>query len=378
LQIFTFIVATPLVAIAAYQAGNATRPTTLTSLRGVFQFLQLGSLFETDPLILSMVAVDAVASVLALLVTALLVSSAALRKKVGEPTDHQSIGDIGGYEWQNVTVMAAVGALTALSCFVFAYIAKALLPGRSVRAVIAASVLPLALLFIDVLLCNYWGRFKALRTILAKKAPWPRSLRSLNFLLAVLPIGIVAVTSLFNPIFIQRATLVFAPFLLIVIASGLANLMRRNHRWFAIALILAFIHGLSVLHFKVKPSNIDYKGLAEQLAPQIEDSDLIFVHGRGHPMDWVVAPIFYYLNAGRYHFVGRDFAKEIENHSPSRVWILSFPSAPTEKGAVVALASYELRKRVDARNIFAQLYVGKPPGRVLSGEQPAVSARISE
>src|SRR5262245_60581491 len=40
LQIFTFIVATPLVAIAVYQAGSTTPPTTLSPLRGVLQFLQ--------------------------------------------------------------------------------------------------------------------------------------------------------------------------------------------------------------------------------------------------------------------------------------------------------------------------------------------------
>ena len=71
---------------------------------------------------------------------------------------------------------------------------------------------------------------------------------------------------------------------------------------------------------------------------------------------------FYYLNAGRYHFVGRDFAREIQNHPYSRVWVLSFPEIPTEKEAVDALANYKLRKRVDARNIFAQLYVGEAPG----------------
>jgi hypothetical protein len=103
--------------------------------------------------------------------------------------------------------------------------------------------------------------------------------------------------------------------------------------------------------------------------PQIKDSDLIFVLGRGHAYDWQVAPIFYCLNAGRYHYVGRDFARAIQNHPHSRVWVLSFPSIPTEKEAVDALAGYQVRKRVDARGIFAQLYVGKAPGNTVSGDQ---------
>jgi hypothetical protein len=135
--------------------------------------------------------------------------------------------------------------------------------------------------------------------------------------------------------------------------------MRRDRRYIAIGLILAIIHGFSLLHFKSKPSNPDYKALAERWVSQIEDSDLIFVHGRGHPYDWLVAPIFYYLNAGRYQFIGRDFAREIQNYPHSRVWVLSFPSIPTEEEAVDALAGYQVRKRIDAQNIFAQLYSGK-------------------
>ena len=91
--------------------------------------------------------------------------------------------------------------------------------------------------------------------------------------------------------------------------------MRQDRRWIVVALIVAIIHGFSVVHIKSKPSIIDYKVLAENWAPQIEDSDLIFVHGRGHPADWLVAPIFYYLNARRYHFVGREFHQR--NSEPS-------------------------------------------------------------
>ena len=162
----------------------------------------------------------------------------------------------------------------ALSILVFAYGANTMLPRRSTRSIIAASILPVALLLIDVLLCGYWERFKGLRTSLAQKNPWLGSLRSLNFFLAVLPVSIVAAISVVNPIFLQRGTLIFAPYLLIVLASGLATLLRRDRRWVAIALILAIIHGFSLLHFKSKFSTAagqpvhDYKALAEQWVSQ--------------------------------------------------------------------------------------------------------------
>jgi hypothetical protein len=368
LQILTFVVATPLVAIAVYQS-TIPAPTTLIPLGGVVRFLEFGSLFETDPLAISMPSVDVVASILALLSTALLISSTVLKQKAGEPTDLQSTGGIQECQSPRLAVTAVIAIFMALSILLFAYVAKTLLPGKSIRPVIAASLLPFTLFFIDVFLCNYWERFKGLRTTLAKKGPWLGSLRSLNFFLAVLPVSIVAATSFFKSIFVERGALVFVPFLVIVLASGLANLMRRDSRWVAIALILLIIHGFSVLRFQSKPSNPDYKALAEHWASQIEDSDLIFVHGRGHKHDWLVAPIFYYLNARRYHFVGRDFAAEIQNHPLSRVWVLSFPRVPTEKEAVDALASYELRKRVDALNIFAQLYVSKMPGDKIGAQR---------
>ena len=366
LQIFIFIVASPLLAIAAYQTDSVFGQTTLTPLQGVLSFLQLGSFLEIDRLGVSTHSVDAVASILALLVTALFIVGSVLKNRVGEPLGHQSIGNIQGCASLRLAVTAAVAVLMTLSIIVFAYIAKTLLPGRNIRLVITVSVLPLGLLFIDVLLCTYWERFKELWATLSKKSAWLRSLRSLNFFLAIVPVSVVAGISFFKPMFVQRGTLVFAPFLLIVLASGLASLIRRDRRWVAIALILVTIHGFSILHFKSKPSDPDYKGLAEQWGPQIEDSDLIFVHGRGHRADWRVAPIFYYLNARRYHFVGHEFASEIHSHPDSRVWVLSFPSIPTEQEAVDALASYKLSKRIDAENIFAELYVSGAPERTQS------------
>jgi len=361
LQIFISIVASPLVAIAAYQTGNSTRPLTLIPLEGVLRFLQFGSLLEIGPLTTSTAAAVAVTAISALLATAVLFASLVPRKRKDPTIGFQAIGNVQEYGAPRLVVTAAVGVLMALSTLVFAYFAKTLLPGRSTRLVIAASVLPLALMFIDVLLCNYWKRFKELWMILAKKNQWPGGLRSLNFFLAVLPVGIVAAISFFNPIFIQRGTLVFAPFLLIVLANGLANLMRRDRRWVAVAVILAIIHGFSVLHFKSKPSNPDYKALAESWVSRIEDSDLILVHGRGHPFDWKVAPIFYYLNAARYHFVGSDFANAIRNHPNSRVWVLSFPEVPTEKEVIDTLTDYRVHEHVQARNISARLYLAEAP-----------------
>jgi 4-amino-4-deoxy-L-arabinose transferase-like glycosyltransferase len=359
LQVFTAIVATPLIAIVAYQSGVTSPPPTLAPVDGVLRFLQFGSLFEIDPLAISEPSVNAVAAILALLATVLLLASALRRKGDGQLAYRELTTDVQGLGWPPRIVVLVTGILMAASILLFAYVARTLLPGRSTHLVIATSVLPLALVFVDAVLCAYQDRLKGQHTRVAPKHPWPAVLQSLCVLLAVLPVGIVAAISIFKPIFVQRGTAIFAPYLLIVLASGLATLVRRDRRWIGLAVMLGIIHGLSLLYFKSKPPLHDYKALAERWVSHIEDSDLIFVQGRGYQDDWAVAPIYYYLNARRYHYVGRDFVNAVQSHPQSRVWVLSLPPIPTELEAVHALAGYEARNRFDAHGIFAELYVPK-------------------
>jgi hypothetical protein len=139
----------------------------------------------------------------------------------------------------------------------------------------------------------------------------------------------------------------------------LGELLRRDRRWAALALILAGVHGVSIAYYKAMPVARDYKGLAARWAPEIEGGDVIFVHGRGHQFDWAVAPIFYYMNARQYRYVGRSFAEAVRDNPTVRVWVMSFPRIPTEQEAIDALTGYERRKRIEARGLSAELYV--PP-----------------
>ena len=357
LQILLCILASPLLAIAAYQSSTATRPTTLIPWEGVLRFLQFGSLFETDPLVNSTSFLDGLVGILAILVSALLFVNSVRGKAKNRRSESSTELDVESSQASGMAVTVVVALLTALAILGFAYIANTILPARSTWSVIAASMIPVALSLIYFFIARHWTRLRGWLSVLAK----PLSVQSLNFVLAVLPMTIIAGVSLFNPIFIERGTMLFAPYLLIVLSSGLANLLYRDKRWVAVVVIVVAVHCLSISQSEARIPYNDYKSLAEQWAPQIDDSDLILVHGRGHPADWLVAPIFYYLNARHYHFVGRNFSQEIENHPRSRVWVLSFPEIPTEREVVDALKNYNLRERLDAQNIFAQLYVTKAP-----------------
>jgi hypothetical protein len=69
-----------------------------------------------------------------------------------------------------------------------------------------------------------------------------------------------------------------------------------------------------------------------------------------------VAPIFYYLKADRYHFVGSEFSKEIHTYPDSRVWVLSFPGVSMAQEMIDALMEHRVKERVDALGIWADLY----------------------
>ena len=172
-----------------------------------------------------------------------------------------------------------------------------------------------------------------------------------------MPVGLVAAVSVFSPMLVQRGLLIFAPYLLIILATGLLDVMRRDRRWVALALMLAAVHGVSILHYKSRPPSPDYKGLAARWAPEIEATDLIFVHGRGHPKDWAVAPIYYYLNARRYRYVGKNFVEAVRDNPGSRVWVMSLPRIATEREVGDALAGFTRRERIEATGLSAELYV---------------------
>ncbi len=355
-QILTFILATLLIAIAVFQKSTASRPPTVGPGAGILQYLQAGALFQVDARNLSGTTVPAVAATLALTASLLLLAAAATAwgRRV---TDPGSVGDLRGCGVMPSAVMPVAALLMTSSILLFAYVARTLLPDRSITAILATSILPPVLALLDALLRRREEWLVWLHRISARAVPSLTTVQSLILALAVVPVAIVAAVSVLSPMLVLRGTLIFAPYLLLVLAVGLDELLRRDRRWAALALLLAAVHCVSVFHYKSMPVAHDYKGLAARWAPEIEGNDLIFVHGRGHQFDWAVAPIFYYMNARQYRYVGRHFAEAVRDNPTSRVWVMSFPRIPREQEVIEALAGYVRRKRVEAVGLSAELYV---------------------
>jgi hypothetical protein len=357
-QVLIFILATPLVAIAAYQRSAATRPATLPPVSGVLRYLGGGALFEINAWDLSGRSLTWLAAILALSGSLLLLAAAAKAwvRPAEYPAPVRELHGCGRIPRQAMVVAALLMTSTIL---LFAFVAKTMLPTRSTTAVLAVSTLPVLLALLDALVLSRQEWLASLNQLWTKVIPPNPTARSLILVLAIVPVTLVAVVSVLSPMLIQRGTLIFAPYLLIVLAVGLRDLLRRDRRWAALALMLAAVSGISVFDYKSLSPRYDYKGLAAQWAHEIEGTDLIFVHGRGHPSDWAVAPIFYYLDAHRYRYVGRDFLQAVRNNPKSRVWVMSLAKVPTEREAIDALMGYELRKRINAADLSAELYVPK-------------------
>ena len=216
----------------------------------------------------------------------------------------------------------------------------------------ATSMIPLSLPLIDFLLRRYWSHLQNVGIFLNEKFAPLSNLSSLNGLLAIVPVAMIAGLSFLTPLFTSRGLLLFVPFFIIILCRGLALLVRRHLSWIILILILVVVHVLSAQYWhQVTHSPNDYKGLAEQWVPQIKDSDLIFVQRH-----WVTTPIFYYLKGDHYHFVGKNYTEEIEKNPASRIWVLSFPGLPPNEEMKNALAGYESLMRIDARRIRAELY----------------------
>ena len=155
LHILVYLLGSPLVAIAAFQSDVASRPTTLSPLAGLIEFLEFGSLFEFDPFP-PQSAILVVAAVVILLFALLLLAQGLLYKKSYE-----------NHVWENgvdaelsLVGLTVTGVLVCLGILLFAN-AHSLLPDRGTKLVVATGIIPLALPIVGFLLVRYWNSCKA-------------------------------------------------------------------------------------------------------------------------------------------------------------------------------------------------------------------------
>ena len=221
---------------------------------------------------------------------------------------------------------------------------------------LALSVLPFALVAASRIVL-------ALAARLAERPPSARvrelaSRVPLEVVLATVPAAIVAIVSVGRGIWVQRGTVVFLPWLLLVVATGLVALLEARPRALrlagvAAALAVAVVWAGSIPYaHAASTSPRDYAGLARELTARYRPGDFIIARE-----DYGVPPFFYYWprthDAQLIHLSRTDRAQRAGqlarvDGAPvgARFWVLRFCAVHFEDDAAAALSRLTLSELV--------------------------------
>jgi hypothetical protein len=148
----------------------------------------------------------------------------------------------------------------------------------------------------------------------------------------VVPLLVLSVLSLREPVLAPRGLLIFTPFLLLLIARGLARLGSRTAVHAAVVSAVVILFALSALQYRsVRFSPRDYEALANVMKPLIQEDDLIVIRNT-----WWAEPMVYYLRPEQYNIrLPRHLllppAPSLTNTVRSRrIWVVAFGNGNVE------------------------------------------------
>jgi hypothetical protein len=342
-QTLAFILGAPLLSQAAMTgvSGFAMPPT----LEFVGQYLAYGFAYFRPPYTFN----DLHPAVWALLVLSGLAFT--VRGLTAPAADQGPSDDTPSAPLPPVVLCAIGAAVIMFGVGIIAYVRNAALMGMS--------VIPLAALLIPFGAAWF-------RPVLARILPAVE--RGLGR--AGGPSGLIAVQALVPPLVVflisykidltvERAFLIFVPYLLILIAAGVMAFSRGRIAALGLASALAAIfYGSVVVAAGALNTPRDYRTLAQSMQAQMQPGDLMFVR----PRNWTTTPIFVYLN--RNQLVAGDYAQALQRSPTSRIWVLSFGQEAPATAQMLAPLSGHRRigqaKSVSQEVATADLYAPQP------------------
>lgn len=362
LQILILILGSPLLAFAAYQSGNVLAVLSSNVLIYAREFLLFSFLFPMEGFSSGVFLPSSpypppqdpgwsIARGAFLIFSLLLLISGitSVRKSSVKFPIHS-----GGASRKVWVAAAGLGFLAVLT---FVFMAEQFAkpkPNDTLQITKAMSTLPLVFAGIGILLQRIWHRVPDWASRLVDNRFFAGS-QALVLMLTVLPFGILSIVSLFKPILNARGLLFASPYLLLLLAAGMVSLTRS--RWVVVVLVLlmAVLHAESLVSYRrMAVDPMDFKGLATELAPQIEKSDLIFLQS-----NWSTTPILYYLTADRYRIVGRGYGEACRQDPNARVWALFFYNQQMPQEWAEVLANYRIVETIEVPHARAVLYSAK-------------------
>ena len=347
-QAVALILGTPFLALAVFQARRPAYIEQSSIPLNVVEFFEFGFLFEPDPFAnahnatLWVLGIAAVVLTVALAVTGLLHCRNKTSHTRFVPSDAAPLP---------VLVMALLAAVAVLITFRLARFAQGWDAHQS-RIMLICAVLPILIVTLDVLLRRFWPKLPDLMRRLNSRA-LPENLGALRLstVLAALPGVMLLGASLVTPVFVSRSVLLFTPYLVLLVASGLVVLLRHTRVALPVLLAVLLLHVASLRYFAISnhANPTDYRGLAVLWLPDLEPGDAVLV-----TRHWATTPIFYYLDAEQHRVIYKDYAEALAATPARRVWVLSFPFVPVPVGT--ALDGYRETGRLEAREIWVSLF----------------------
>jgi hypothetical protein len=348
-QLFVFLLASPLCAVVAYQARVPSH-VIANPIWFLSDLVQLGFLFESAQ------RPDTTTIVIGLFLgaaTLILLAAGLTSARTAPEGKEPSLPEPPRWLLVPAAAVALVGILT-FAAVTHVWVSN-VMDGRTTPLIVLTALVPVGMVVLDHQLPRRWARLHD--SALGRFAASLAGRISLCGLIAVVPAVLLLIVSPKIQMLASRGFLVFTPFLFVVAATGLVALVRGGGARLAVGLVAGAALGaalpLSVYHFYHEPNSPrDYKALAARLEPKIQENDLLFIV----PRDWQTTPIFYYLKADRYHYVGYEYAKELGNHPYARVWVVTWHDEPVVPEIADALHDYRPVESVEVRGGRAALY----------------------
>lgn len=339
-QLVALALGSPLLAIAAFQSGRPSylSPDIWSSVQAYFRLLYVwcsGEALKVAPWLAG----------LASLCCTLLLVVGVLRAR--RQTRAASQSTIGCPRW----LLYAAAALAFVSIEAFAWKThhrEFAWLSRRTGAIVACGAIPLLALAADSA-----ARRRLLARWLESRIGAPLGPIWLVVFLAVVPAGLLAVVSMAIPLIADRTVSIYAPYLMLIVSAGAIHLCKARLACGLAVVLLLSLNTAGFLEYREQPhSPTDYSALAAKVAPKVQPGDLWFIFKH-----WATTPIFYYLDPDQHTFVARDHAQILSEQPQARVWVLGFEGLPPPARVMVPLSGHRRQDHVEARGIYADLYV---------------------
>jgi len=206
---------------------------------------------------------------------------------------------------------------------------------------------------LPVLLAVFSRGIERLSSVLPSR--WfPRKI-PLDVFLGVVPLLLMALLSEARGVLVARGAVVFLPYLMIGVASGVASLARAGlPRVVPIAALLAVQVASTRYHWRAEADSVDYRGLARAMAPLVRPDDFVLAHNF-----WRTTPLYHDTTVSFDQFLVRDRALALAQRPRSRAWVILF-DRPGDAVLLETVKDYRVVAEIRASGIAARLF--EPPG----------------